>query len=170
MQPGRYTLTRNTFSIGGDYTVVDGEGATVMTFDGKLRFAATFSALAPEGRELFTGKEHVLSLDRRFEFERFGVPYATMLREMTSDPRQIIGSADYRYVVTLRTGDRLETKGYVLTRWTIVRGQDTVAHIETDGYDSTIDLVDATDAAFVVTVVMAVARLNPPPSSGESSN
>ena len=101
MTPGRYILSRDTFSVGGDYTVVDHAGATVLTFDGKLRFAATFAVLAPDGRELFTGKEHVFSLDRRFEFERDGVPYATVLREMTSDPGQILGSASYRYVVTL---------------------------------------------------------------------
>ena len=162
MIPGRYFLSRDTFSVGGDYTVVDHTGATVLTFDGKLRFAATFAVLAPDGRELFTGKEHVFSLDRRFEFERDGVPYATVLREMTSDPRQILGTAAYRYVATLRTGDRLETAGYLLTRWTIARGEETLARIESDGYVHTIELVDGTDGAFVMAVVMAVARLNPP--------
>jgi uncharacterized protein YxjI len=162
MTPGRYILSRDTFSVGGDYTVVDHAGATVLAFDGKLRFAATFVVLAPDGRELFTGKEHVFSLDRRFEFERDGAPYATLLREMTSDPGQILGSASYRYVATLRTGDRLETAGYVLTRWTIARGEETIARIESDGYVHTVDLVDGADGAFVLAVVMAVARLNPP--------
>ena len=162
MTPGRYTLSRDTFSVGGDYTVVDHTGATVLTFDGKLRFAATFAVLAPDGRELFTGREHVFSLDRRFEFERDGVPYATVLREMTSDPGQILGTASYRYVATLGTGDRIETAGYVLTRWTIARGEETLARIESDGYVHTIDLVDGADGTFVMAVVMAVARLNPP--------
>lgn len=163
MEPGRYILSRDTFSIGGDYTVVDKEGVTVLTVDGKLRFAATFAVLAPDGRELFTGKEHVLSIDRRFEFERDGVPYATMLREMTSDPGQILGSARYRYIVTMRTGDRLETQGYVLTQWTIARSEKTIARIESDDYVHTVDLLDGADGAFVMAVVMAVARLDPPP-------
>jgi uncharacterized protein YxjI len=170
METGRYTLTRNTFSIGGDYTLADGAGATVMTFDGKLRFAATFSAHDAGGRELFTGQEHVLDLAQRFEFERDGVPYATMLREMTSDPRQIVGSASYRYVVTLRTGDRLETTGYVRTQWTIQRGDATIARIETTDFDNVIDLVDATDGPFVITVVMAVARLNKPSNVGDQTD
>lgn len=170
VEPGRYILSRDTFSIGGDYTVVDHAGATVLAFDGKLRFAATFAAQAPDGRELFTGKEHVLSLERRFEFERDGVPYATMLREMTSDPRQIMGSARYRYVATLRSGDRLTTAGYVLTRWTIARGGATVARIESDGYVHTIDLVDGADGAFVMAMVMAVARLDPPFGSGSPAD
>ena len=170
MQTGRYTLSRNTFSIGGDYTLADGDGATVMTFDGKLRFAATFSALDAGGGTLFTGKEHVLNLDQRFEFERDGVPYATMLREMTSDPRKIIGSATYRYVVTLRTGDRLETAGYVLTRWTVARGPDLVARIESDGCVHTIELLDDGNGPFVMTMVMAVARLNKPPNVGDQTD
>lgn len=170
MEPGRYILSRDTFSIGGDYTVVDHTGATVLTVDGKLRFAATFAVLAADGRELFTGTEHVLSLDQRFEFERDGVPCATMLREMTSDPGQILGSASYRYVATLRTGDRLETAGYVLTSWTIARGGETIARIESDDYVHTIDLLDGADGAFVMAVVMAVARLNPPPGVGSTAD
>lgn len=142
----------------------------MLTVDGTLRFAATFAVLAADGRELFTGKEHVLSLDQRFEFERDGVPCATMLREMTSDPGQILGSASYRYVATLRTGDRLTTAGYVLTRWTIARGGETIARIESDGYVHTIDLVDGTDGAFVMAMVMAVARLDQPPEGASSTD
>lgn len=162
MKPGRYTLSRDTFSIGGDYTVVDDAGVAVLKFDGKLRFAATFVVHAADGRELFNGKEHVLSLDRRFEFERDGMPYATMLREMTSDPGQIMGSASYRFVTTVRTGGRLQTAGHVGTDWTITRDTQTIARIESDDHVHTIDLVDGTDGEFVMTVVMAVARLNPP--------
>jgi uncharacterized protein YxjI len=167
MTPGRYVLSRNTISIGGDYSVTDVHGATVMTFDGKLRFAAVFTALDGEGRELFTGREHVLSLEQRFEFERDGVPCATMRREWVGKVR-LVGSQNYRYVVVARTGERLETTGYVLTDWAIKRDDVTVARVASDGYVHTVDLFDGVDGAFVLSVIMAVARLNKPPSVGLS--
>jgi uncharacterized protein YxjI len=167
MKPGRYVLSRNTISIGGDYTVKDDRGAIVMTFDGKLRFAAVFAAIDGEGHELFTGREHVLSLEQRFEFERDGVAYATMHREWVGTIR-LVGSQDYRYVVMDRTGERLETTGYVLTNWAIRRGDVTVARVGSDDYVHTVDLLDGVDGAFVMSVVMAVARLNKPPNVGSS--
>lgn len=169
MQSGRYVLTRDTFSIGGDYTLKDADGATTMTFDGKVRLAATFTAHGPQGQVLFSGREHVLNLDQRFEFERDGAAYASMQREWVGDIK-VFGSQAFRYVITCRTGDRLTTKGPVLSTWTIRRGDDTVARVESDDYVYTVDLLDGTDAAFVMTVVMAVARLNKPPSSGSSTD
>lgn len=169
MEPGRYVLSRDTISIGGDYTLTDAAGATVMTFDGKLRFAAVFTARDAQGQDLFTGREHVFNLDQRFEFERDGVPCATMQREWVGEIK-LMGSQRYRYVVTSRTGDQLQTKGYVLTNWTLRRGDVTLASVESDGSVHTIDLVDGTDAPFLMTVVMAVARLNKPPNVGDSTN
>lgn len=169
MQPGRYVLSRDTISIGGDYTLRDPLGATVMTFDGKLRFGAVFTAMDAQGRALFTGREHVLNLDQRFEFERDGVGYATMQREWVGKIR-IMGSHPYRYVVTMQAGDRLETSGYVLSKWALRRGDATVARVQTDDYVHTVDLVDSRDAAFVISVVMAVARLNKPSNVGSPAD
>lgn len=169
MLPGRYVLSRNTISIGGDYTLRDAAGATVMTFDGKLRFAAVFTAMDAAGNALFTGREHVLNLEQRFEFERDGVAYATMRREWVGAIR-LVGSTDYRYVITCRAGDRLETTGYVLTSWAIRRGDATVAQVESDDYVHTVDLGDDADAAFVMTVVMGVVRLNKPPKGGSPAD
>lgn len=165
MQPGAYVLSRDTISIGGDYTLRDAEGATVMTFDGKLRIGATFTAMDAQGRPLFTGREHVLNLDQQFEFERDGVAHATMRREFVGKVR-LTGSQPYRYVVTCRTGDGLETKGHVRTNWTIQRGATTIVRVESDGYVHTLDLIDGGDAAFVMAVVMAVVRLNKPIGTG----
>jgi uncharacterized protein YxjI len=169
MQPGRYVLSRDTISIGGDYTLRDAQGATVMTFNGKLRFAAVFTAMDAQGRTLFAGREHLLNLDQRFEIEREGAAYATMRREWVGAIR-LMGSQDYRYVVSCRTGDHLATTGYVLTRWAIQRRDATVARVESDSYVHTVDLVDADDAAFLMTIVMAVARLNKPPNVGDSAD
>ncbi|MEO7157332.1 MAG: hypothetical protein ABI039_07220, partial [Vicinamibacterales bacterium] len=102
-----------------------------------------------------------------FEFERDGVPHATMLRKVVGRI-PVLGRPDYRYVVSLRSGDQLETVGYVLTNWTISRADVIVARIESSGYVYTIDLLDSTDAAFVMTVVMAIGRLNKPPNVGDS--
>ncbi|MEP6916621.1 MAG: hypothetical protein ABJC89_13300 [Acidobacteriota bacterium] len=169
MLPGRYVLSRNTISIGGDYTLKDAAAATVMTFDGKLRFAAVFTAMDAQGHALFTGREHVLNLEQRFEFERDGIAHATMLREWVGAIR-LIGSQAYRYVVTCRTGDRLETTGYVLTNWAIRRRDAIVAQVESDGYVHTVDLVDGDEAGFVMTVVMAVVRLNKPANVGSPAD
>lgn len=140
-------LSRDTISIGGDYTLRDPLGATVMTFDGKLRFGAVFTAMDGQGRALFTGREHILNLDQRFEFERDGVAYATM-----------------------QAGDRLETSGDVRSKWALRRGDATVARVQTDDYVHTVDLVDSHDAAFVMSVVMAVARLNTPSNVGSPAD
>lgn len=169
MQPGRYVLSRDTISIGGDYTLKDAEGATVMTFNGKLRFSAVFTAIDAQGRPLFTGREHLLNLDQRFEIEREGAAYATVRREWVGAIR-LAGSQDYRYVVSCRTGDHLETTGHVLTRWAIRRGDATVACVESDDHVHTVDLADADDAAFLMTIVMAVARLNKPPNVGSPAD
>ncbi len=57
-----------------------------------------------------------------------------------------MGSQDFRDVVTCRNGDALATTGY--------------AH--------TVDLVDPDEGAFLMTVVMPVARLNKPPSGASA--
>ena len=151
--------------------MADANGATVLSIDGKVRFAVTFSVQAPDGRELFTGREHLLNLDQKFEIERDGVLEATIVRETVSGHRKILGTPKYRYVVSRRNGQTLEARGSFLSRWTLQLDGATVAQVDTDGHVSEIDLTAATDdGAFIFTVVMAIVRLNPPPRVGSSEN
>lgn len=169
MQPGRYTFARDLVALGLDYTVKDESGRTVLTVDGKLRFAATFTVLDPEGRALFSGKEHLLNLDQRFEFERDGVLFATMLRELVGKVR-LLGEQDFRYVVTGRTGDRLVTRGYVHTVFSLQRGDATVAQVVRDNDEFTVDLAADADGAFLMAVIVAIVRLNRAPRVGSPSD
>ena len=171
MAAGRYKLSRKLFSVGGDYTVKDGTGATVLSFDGKVRFAVTFSVQTPDGRELFTGREYVMSLDQKFDIERDGVLEATLLREIVSGHRKIFGTPNYRYVVSRRNGQTFEARGSFLSQWTLQRDGAIVARVDTDGHVSEIDLEAATDDGFFIfTVVMAIVRLNPQPRVGDSTD
>ncbi len=166
MAADRYKLSKNFFSVGGDYTVNDASGAKVLAIDGKVRFGANFSVQAPDGRELFTAREHVLNLDQKFEIERDGVLEATMLREIVSGHTRVFGTPDYRYVVSRRNGQTFEARGSFLTKWTLQLDGAIVARVDTDEHVSEIDLPAATDdGAFIFTVVMAIVRLNPPPRS-----
>jgi hypothetical protein len=142
----------------------------VLSIDGKVRFGAKFSVQAPDGRELFTGREHVMSLDHRFDIERDGVLEATLLRETVSGHRTVFGTPQYRYVVSRRNGQTFEARGSFLTQWTLQLDGAVVARVDTDGHVSEIDLEAATDDGFFMfTVVMAIVRLNPPPRSGSST-
>ena len=171
MAADRYMLSRNFFSLGGDYTVKDANGTTVLSIDGKVRFGANFSVQTPDGRELFTGREHVLNLDHKFEIERDGVLEATLLREIVSGHRNVFSTPEYRYVVSRRNGQTFEARGSFLTRWTLQLDGAMVARVDTDGHVSEIDLTAATDdGAFVFSVVMAIVRLNPPPRSDSSAD
>lgn len=169
MQPGRYTFSRNIIALGLDYTVKDESGRTVLTVDGKLRFAATFTVLDPDDRVLFSGQEHLLNLEQRFEFERDGVLFATMVRELVGKVR-LIGESDYRYVVTLRTGERFVTSGYVQTAFSISRDGATVARVERDFDEFTFDLMDEVYGAFLMAMAVAVVRLNRAPRTGSPSD
>lgn len=163
MLAGTYRLSKNFFSIGGDYTVEDAAGTTALTFDGKVRFGATFDTLDLGGRVLFTGNEHVLDLDRRFDIARDGIVAATILRETVSGHRTILGSPVYRFVVECPNGDRFDASGTFTESWTLGRDGIIMARIATDGAISEIELVEPTgDPAFIMTVVMAIVRLNPP--------
>ncbi len=171
MAADRYKLSRNFFSLGGDYTLQDANGGTVLSIDGKVRFGAKFSVAAPDGRELFTARQHVLNLDQKFDIERDGVLEATLVRETVSGHRKIVGTPQYRYVASRRNGQTLEARGSFLTQWTLQIDGALVARVDTDGHVSEIDLTTATDdGAFIFTVVMAIVRLNPPPGSGSSTD
>lgn len=169
MQPGRYTFSRNIIALGLDYTVTDADGRTVLTIDGKLRFAATFTVLDPDDRVLFSGKEHVLNLDQRFEFERDGILFATMVRELVGKVR-VVGESDYRYVATLRTGERFVTSGYVQTAFSVSRDGATVARVERDLDEFTFDLEHEANGAFLMAMAVAVVRLNRAPRVGSPSD
>lgn len=169
MQPGRYTFSRDLIALGLDYTVKDDNRRTVLTVDGKLRFAATFTVLDPEGRALVSGKEQVLNLDQRFEFERDGLLFATMVRELVGKVR-LIGESDYRYVATLCTGERFVTSGYVQTAFSISRDGATVVRVERDNDEFTFDLMDEAYGAFLMAMAVALVRLNRAPRTGSPSD
>lgn len=158
MQPGPYVLSKDRFSLSGDFTLADGAGTTVMTFDSKVRVAVRFDALDAEGRVRFTGQGSVFTTTDRFEFERDGQPHASMRAEWEGG-LQRVGPQRGRYVVTCVPGDTLHTAGDMATAWTLCRGESEVARVERAGRTWPITLLDAADAPFVMTVVMAVVQL-----------
>ena len=169
----KYTLTKNALSIGGDYTITDQSGTKVYLVAGKFRiFAEAFSLRDVHKNVLFTGREQAWNLDQKFVISRDDMAYATMLREMVSGHRNILGSATYRYVVTLATGEKLEANApnsAFTSHWKLRWRDATVADVETDGEVSEISLAsDAHDVPFVLTVVMAVVRLNQPSRTGST--
>lgn len=161
MQPGAYVLSRDTLSIGGDYTLADGDGVTAMSFDGKVRVGVVFAARDADGRTVFTGREHVLDLDQQFDIERDGATHGTLRREFVGKIR-LLGEQPFRYVVACHDGTAWRTTGNVSSRWTVVRGDAVVARVDSHRHVHDIELVDGVDAAFAMTLIMAVVRLNPP--------
>ena len=171
----KYTLAKNPLSIGGDYTITDESGAKVYSVVGKLRiFAAMFSLRDAQKNVLFAGREHMWNLDQKFVISRDDMLYATMLREMVTGHRKILGTPTYRYVVTLATGEKMEANapsGAFTSHWKLRWRDATVADVETDGEVSEISLAsDARDVPFVLTVVMAIVRLNRPSRSGSTTD
>ena len=158
MTPGHYVLSKKLFSISGDYTLTDAAGATVMTFDGKLRIALRFHAIDAEGRRLFTGQGRIISVEHRVDFECAGQPCATMYAEWEGGLRHD-GPQKCRYVVTCANGDALDTSGDVSTTWSVRRRGIDVARVERRRRGASITLLDAANGAFVMSVVMAVTHL-----------
>ena len=171
----QYTLTKNTLSIGGDYTITDESGATMYSVSGKLRiFFVAFSLRDAQKNVLLSGRERAWNLDQKFEISRNDMLFATMQREMVSGHRKILGTPIYRYVIALATGDKMEATaahGTFSGHWKLRWHDETVADVSTDGEVSKISFArDARDVPFFLTVVMAIVRLNPPSRSGSSTN
>lgn len=160
----KYTLARNPISIGGDYTITDEAGTKRYFAVGKLRVLAAMFSLQDAGKKvLFTGREHVWNLDQKFDIEKDSRRHATLVRQVVSGGRKIFGTPTYRYEVTLAGGEKMEATGVFTSRWTLRRRDMTAANVETDGHVSEISLAgDTRDVPLILTIVMAIVRLNPP--------
>jgi uncharacterized protein YxjI len=166
----KFTLSKNTLSIGGDYTIKDASGTTCYIVAGKLRFASTFSLLDVQENVLYSGREHVWDLDNKFVISRDDIPQATILRHITRGQRKILGSPDYRYDIERITGEKFEANGVFTHRWTLDQGDAVIAIIETDGHVSEITMPNPPrDLPFVLAVIMAIVRQNPPSRYAEHS-
>mgnify|MGYP007117520580 CR=1 FL=1 len=168
----KFTLSRNLLSIGGDYTITDESGAKRYFAVGKLRvLAAMFSLQDADRKVLFTGREHVWNLDQKFDIARDGRRHATIIRQLVRGGTRIFGTPTYRYEVTLAGGDKMEATGVFTAHWTLRRRDMTVANVETDGHVSEISLAcDARDVPLILTIVMAIVRLNPPARSASTTD
>jgi uncharacterized protein YxjI len=167
----KFKLSKNTLSIGGDYTIEDASGCPCYSVAGKLRFATTFSVLDAQKNVLYSGREHVWNLDRKFVISRDDIPHATMLRRVIGDQRKILSSPDYRYEVEHVTGEKFEASGMFTHRWKLTQGENVIAAVATDGHASDITIPHPPrDLPFVLAVIVAIVRLNPPSRHAIDSN
>lgn len=120
---------------------------------------------------LFSGREHVLNLDRRFDITRDGMPQATILRRLIGRPRIALTATDYLFKIKRITGEKFEARGMFTNRWTLTQGDALIAAVETDGEVSEITLpAQPRDLPFVMTVIMAIIRLNPPAKASDPTD
>lgn len=170
-QGAKYQLSKNTFSVGGDYTITDGSGNKCYVVSGKVSLAATFDLLDLQKNVLFSGREHVLNLDQKFIISRDDVPQATMLRRAISNARKVFGSPAYAYDVERVTGEKFTATGTFIGDWKLTQNDAVVATVATDGHVSDITIPSTPrDLPFILTVIVAIVRLNPPPRSADSTN
>jgi uncharacterized protein YxjI len=157
-----YQMRQQMFSIGDDFWIENGAGQRAFRVDGKaLRIRKTLVLEAPNGQELYTIKEKLVSVRDVMTIERGDATVATVKKALISPLRE-------RYDVEFERGGKWQVKGNIVDhQYEIeVDGGGTIAEVGKkwfrvrDTYG--VKVVPGQDDALVLAVAVVVDSMAHP--------
>ena len=155
----KYQMRERMFAIGDDYWIETDGGQRAFRVDGQaLHIRKTLVLEAPEGDEVFTIRQKLLSIRDTMEIERDGKTVATVKKALVTPLRD-------RFSIEVESGEDMEAKGNIVDHeYEIERAGDKVAHISKrwlrlrDTYG--IDIAEDQNDALILAVTVCIDQMS----------